>query len=162
VKKLPCVLSQESGSPSVVPGATFAGRRFAPQENGEIVIPFTAQPGPQPLILHDGAGFASLETITLAGEAYELDAGFHFEREQLLAGGKATLAVRPRLLLNDQPVSVKLLDKVQLVLTSTDLDGIASTTTVANFKLDDDREATHEISCCCKTGSRRRSRFSRR
>ena len=114
-----------------------------PRATGEIILPFTAQPGPQTVLLHDGAGFASLETITLAGEAYSLTGGFHLEREQLLAGGEATLAVRPRLELNGQPVSAKLLEKTSLTLTSTDHDGIATTATVVDFKLHDDRESTH-------------------
>ncbi|MFN0128566.1 MAG: hypothetical protein ACKV19_17985 [Verrucomicrobiales bacterium] len=122
---------------------TFAGRRFDPAANGEIVIPFTAQPGPQPVILQDGAGFASLETITLAGEAYALTAGFHIEREQILAGGQANLAVRPRLELNGQPVSATLVEKPVLTLTSTDHDGISTTVTLVDFKLHDDLESTH-------------------
>jgi len=123
--------------------ATFAGRRIDPAANGEIILPFTAQPGPQTVLLHDGSGFASLETIALAGEAYQLAGGFHVEREQLLAGGQATLAVRPRLELNGQPVSAALLEKTTLTLTSTDHDGIATTTTLPEFKLRDDRESTH-------------------
>ncbi len=122
---------------------TFAGRRLDPAANGEIVIPFTAHPGPQPVILHDGAGFASLATIGLAAEAYELTAGFHVEREQVLSGAQAMLAIRPRLVLNGQPVSAALIEKPVLTLTSADNYGIATTATIVDFKLHDDRESTH-------------------
>ena len=123
--------------------ATLAGRRLDPAANGEIILPFTAQPGPQTVMLHDGAGFTSLETVTLAGEAYALAGGFHVEAEQALAGGEAVLAVRPRLELNGQPVSAALLEKPVLTLTSTDHEGIATTATVPDFKLHDNRESTH-------------------
>jgi len=123
--------------------ATFAGRRLDPATTGEIILPFTAEPGPQTVLLHDGTGFTSLETITLAGEAYTLTGAFHVEREQLLAGGQAVLAVRPRLELNGQPVSAALLEKTTLTLTSTDHDGIATTASVVDFKVHDARESTH-------------------
>ena len=122
---------------------TMAGRRINADENAEMIVPFTAQPGPQALVLHDGTGFSSLETVTLAGESYQLAGGFHVEREQLLAGAQATLVVRPRLQLNGQPVSARLLEKPSLTLVSTDQDGIATTVTLPEFKLHDDRESTH-------------------
>jgi hypothetical protein len=122
---------------------TMAGRRINADENAEMIVPFTAQPGPQALVLHDGTGFSSLETVTLAGESYQLAGGFHVEREQLLAGAQATLVVRPRLQLNGQPVSARLLEKPSLTLVSTDQDGIATTVTLPEFKVHDDRESTH-------------------
>ena len=125
--------------------ATFAGRRFDPQENGEIVLPFTAQPGAQNVLLHDGAGFASLENIDLAAEAYSLEAAAHIEREQLLAGGQAIVAIRPRLELNGREVSVALLEKPVLTLTCVDLDGIVTTTVRRDLSFADAKETTAAI-----------------
>ncbi len=131
----------------VIPNAaaTFAGREFRAGENGEVVLPFTAQPGPQPLVVHDGTGFASLQTVALAGEAFALQAAFHVDREALVAGARAVLAVRPDVRLNGEAVSVALLENVQLTLTSTTLDGIASTKALAPFKLEDGVEAVLEF-----------------
>ncbi|MGI8605317.1 MAG: hypothetical protein ACR2OZ_20275 [Verrucomicrobiales bacterium] len=121
------------------------GRRFDADKNGEIIIPFSNEPGSRPVVLHDSAGFATLETVELLAESYVLEAGFHVERETLLVGNKSRVAVRPRLLLNGISVSAALLDKTKLTVTSTDLDGIATTSVVSPFNLADDREVTHDF-----------------
>ncbi|MDA0813763.1 MAG: hypothetical protein O3C21_15405, partial [Verrucomicrobia bacterium] len=130
-----------------VPGAYawLNGKRFDQDEEGEIAIPFSNQPGSQQIILADGNGFATLGTLSLQGETYGLTAGFYIDREQLLAGSDATLAVRPNFTLNGAAADVALLDEVTLTIVSTDLDGVQSTATVPDFKLFAHKESTHRL-----------------
>ena len=109
--------------------ALLGTRRFDSGEGGRILIPFSEQPGDQPVILADGTGFTSLESISLAGESYDLKAGFHVARESLLPGLTAKLAIRPALLLNGRPTALGTLEKVRLTISSTTLDGIPATST---------------------------------
>ncbi len=102
-------------------------RRFDNKEDGRILIPFSERPGEQNVILGDGSGFTTLEKVNLAGENYELKAGFHVPRESLLPGVTAKLAIRPALLLNGRPTILAALGKVRLTISSQSLDGIPST-----------------------------------
>jgi len=124
--------------------AWIAGHEYKPQEGGTIVVPFSTEPGQQPVVLMRG-DFASLQQFSHQSEQYELTAGFHVDREALLSGRKAQVAIRPVLAINSEPISLKFLEDVTLVITSTDLDGVSSTMIVNDFKLSEDREATYEF-----------------
>ncbi len=130
-----------------VPGGFvwMQGKRYDANENGEIVIPFSNRPGSKQILLQDGQGFASLENLNLLSERYQLSAGFYVDREQLLAGKEASLAVRPQFTLNGAPADVSLLEDVVLTLTSTDLDGVSATATVPDFKLYAHKESIHRL-----------------
>ena len=69
----------------------MGGRRFDPEESGEILIPFSTEPGEREIILNDGNGFARSAKLRLEGERYGLNAGFYVDRESLLAGHEATI-----------------------------------------------------------------------
>ncbi len=128
-----------------VPGAYvwMQDKRYDPEESGKIVIPFSNSPGSQSIILNDGQGFATLENLVLQGENYNLKTGFYVDREALIDGQEAVLAVRPQFTLNGLPSDVKLLEEVILTLTSKDFDGVESTATVDDFKLFPHKESTH-------------------
>jgi hypothetical protein len=132
-----------------VPGAAawVDGRRFTMDEkSGRIIVPFTADQGEKQIVVSDAAGeFATLANITHHAEQYELDARFHIEREQLLAGRKATLAIRTTLRVHGQPVPIGLLEEPRLILTATNLDGISSTEEITDLKLDGTNLFTHEF-----------------
>ncbi|MEA3208203.1 MAG: hypothetical protein QOE70_1260 [Chthoniobacter sp.] len=121
------------------------GRKLTPDaKSGFIVVPFTAQPGTKPIILADPTGeFATLTQFEHHGEQYRLDAQFHIEREQLLGGRDATLAVRAGLLLDDAQVSLDLLQEPRLTLTTTTLDGVSTTKEIKDVKLDPAKVFTH-------------------
>lgn len=104
------------------------GRRYTPDEKaGKIVIPFTQRSGTKPVILADAAGtFASLAQLAHHEENYTLDARFHIEREQLLAGRQATLAIRAALLVGEKAAPLELLQELNLTLSATTLDGITT------------------------------------
>ena len=129
-----------------VPTATLwlAGALYTPDKDGAIVAPFSAQPGRQPIVLSVG-GFSSLDSFTQEDENYQLSAAMHVDREQLLSLRKAKLIVRPRLELGGTPVLLKVLEDVRLVIHSVDLDNVATTKEVADFKLYEDRESVYEF-----------------
>lgn len=129
-----------------VPTATLwlANTLYTPNKEGQLVVPYSNEPGNQPIVLNDG-GFSSLSFFEQRAETYSLSAGIYVDREQLLSRRKATLLVRPRLMLADTPISLKALEDVRLVITSTDLDGIATTKEIPNFKLYEDRETLQEF-----------------
>jgi hypothetical protein len=135
----------EAHQPVKNAGVWLGERRFGCDQDGRAVIPFTTQPGQQILVIEDDKGFASLAPADLAAENFQFHAGIHVPREALRPGALATIAIRPTLTVAGQPVSLDRLRDVRLVLTSTDLDGIPSTTTISDFKIESDREATHEL-----------------
>jgi hypothetical protein len=129
-----------------VPDATVwvGGQEYTPGADGSVLVPFSTSPGRRPVILSRGE-FSSLDHIDHQPEHYALTAGLHIDRESLLTQRLAQVMVRPGVSLNGKPVSVSVLDDVQLRITSTDLDGIPTSTEVPNFKLFEDRESTHDF-----------------
>ncbi len=119
------------------------GKRYDPDATGTILIPFSNNPGTQPIILQDGQGFAALERLKLEAESYALTAGFYVDREALIANEDATVAVRPNFTLNGAPCDLALLEDVILTITSTDLDNVPATSTVPDFELLAHKETTH-------------------
>ncbi len=137
----------ESAQPVKDAVAWVDGRRLVPDaKTGFIVVPFTKEPGTKPVILADAAGsFATLTQFEHHAESYRLDARIHIEREQLLARRKATIAIRPTLLLGDEPVSLALLEDVRLTITTTTLDGIATSTEIPSVTFDPANAYTHSF-----------------
>lgn len=150
----------------------LSGHEYVADKSGEITVPFTHQPGRQPVVLvakasrlgqgkeegnTDARGihheYACLDYFQHEGEAFALSAGIFVDRESLLSRKKATVVVRPQLTLNGTPVSSKLLEQVKLQIVSTDHDGVASSTEIPDFKLFEDRESTHEFSVPPRTQS---------
>ncbi len=112
-----------------VPEATawFGGREFRPDARDEIRIPYGSG-GASRLLLQSGA-LVSVVNFTLAPERYELHAGFHVEREQLIAGATAQVLVSPTLRLAGEVVDPALLSEVTLELRAVDRHGISSSVT---------------------------------
>ena len=135
----------ESHAPVTDGAVWFGGRKVECDKEGRALIPFSTNPGNRTLVLEDGTGFASLSRFNHPGEYYELTAGFHVDREALRPGALAKIAVRPLLRVEGQPVSLKNLSDVRLVLSAMDLDGIATATTIGDFKINSDRESVHEF-----------------
>ncbi|MFM8878157.1 MAG: hypothetical protein ACKOKG_03320, partial [Verrucomicrobiota bacterium] len=112
--------------------AWLDGRRWeADPKDGRIQIPFTANPGRRPIVLSDAEGrLASLAEFEHHAENYALEAWFHLDPEQCVAGAEAVLAVRSSLRIGDHAASPELLSEPRLTLTTVTHDGVASTTTV--------------------------------
>ncbi|MCE9531461.1 MAG: hypothetical protein K8T89_10125 [Planctomycetes bacterium] len=117
---------------------------YKADKDGLVIVPFTAAPGRRPIVISRG-DFASLDFINHEPEQYRLAAGIHVDRESLITQKVAPVLIRPGLFLNNIPVSLKLLEEVNLRITSVDHSGIPSSVDVPNFKLFEDRESVHEI-----------------
>ncbi len=122
----------------------LAGHQYEPDENGQILVPYTERGGHQPIVITHG-DFSSLGFFRHDQERYELQAGFYVDRESLLERNSAQLLVRPALLLNGTPMTLSVLQNVQLRITATDHNGITSSKEVKDFELFEDRESVHEI-----------------
>ncbi|MCH2062291.1 MAG: hypothetical protein MK194_01055, partial [Roseibacillus sp.] len=135
----------ETHKPAAGSAVWFGGRRYECDDKGRTLIPFSNEPGKRTPVIETTDGFASLTNFQHSTESYQLHAGIRLDREALRPGAKATIMVRPTLTVAGQPISLTRLEKVRLVLVSTDLDGISTTSTVNDFKVASDRESTHEI-----------------
>jgi hypothetical protein len=126
--------------------AILGGQRYQADESGEIIIPFTNQPGNQSVILTDGNGFAQRESIPLAGEAYELDTNPFVNHESLLSGKIANVALRPFLTLNGSPMDLGLLEDVEVDITAHNIDGVSAVKSAKNLKLENGKDAVLKFS----------------
>lgn len=120
------------------------GHEYRADEDGEIVVPFSTNPGSQQVVLYDGK-IASLESFEHSAENYALEAHFYIDREQLQPRAKAKLLVRPILRINAEPADGKVLEEVKLTITSTDLDGVTTTEEIPGFELHNKKESVHEM-----------------
>lgn len=127
------------------------GRRFdADPKTGRVLLPFAETEATKPMVVTNAQqAFASLAELRQSAEAYQLDADFHVEREQLLSGRKAKLAVRAALWAGNPGegarVPLELLKDAKLTLTSTTLDGISTSQEIAAPKLEVGTLFTHEF-----------------
>ena len=122
----------------------LSGHEYAADEDGDILIPFTTEPGRQAIIL-TAQGRSSLHFFQHQAERYQFRAGFYVDRESLLSNRKAKVIVRPSLTLNGTPVSLTSLKDLRLLVTSTDHDGTNTTQDLADFRVYEDRESEHEF-----------------
>ena len=134
----------EAGRHVKTASAWFGGRDYLPDERGEILVPFSTRPGDRKLVLRAG-NRSSMATMQHRGESYALHGNAHVEREQLVAGQKAKVLVRPQLQLDGHEVALELLQQRVLVVIATDLDGLQTTQEVRDPQLVDERELVHEI-----------------
>ncbi|MDY0165019.1 MAG: hypothetical protein RBS80_00660 [Thermoguttaceae bacterium] len=120
------------------------GHQYEPDDRGRIVVPYTTRPGRQKIILVDGDR-ATLDAFRHEREVYRFDAGFHLERESIIAGQQAELIIRPTLRLGGAVQPIGLLENVRLTVAATDPDGVASGQTVTGFELDATGETVHRF-----------------
>jgi len=129
-----------------VRGATahFGGVEYPADEQGDILLPFSTDPGEKKLVLRHGDR-SSLVPFAHAAERYELSNHVHVDGEALIAGNTARMVVRPQLRLTDQPVSLQLVEEPVLTIVATDLDGLATTQEVRDATFSDQAEFTHSF-----------------
>ncbi len=120
------------------------GRTYAADSEGRIVVPYAEADVTRNLLLVDD-GFASIQLVRHRSENYELQAGFLLDRQSLIAGTQASMAVRVRLSCNGRPVSIELLEEPALTIVATDVDGVATTQVVGSLDLDDGDDLEHKF-----------------
>ncbi|MGC4004300.1 MAG: hypothetical protein QM811_14750 [Pirellulales bacterium] len=135
----------------------FGGQDYRADAKGNILIPFSANPGNQPIVLTatltsdavkgiaQTSEISTLARLETEAESYALEAGFYVDREALLKRKKAMLAIRPALRVNGVSTAIKLLEDVKLRIVATDLDGVVTTQEIEDVRLFEDRETTHEF-----------------
>ena len=117
-----------------------AGRRYQADESGQIMLPFSTQPGMRNAIISSG-GFHCLQKFNQSAETYQFNAAMLLDRENLLTSNEASVIIRPSLTVNNSTqVPVELLDNQQLIVTVVDLDGVKTTKSITDFELHDDQE----------------------
>ncbi len=118
--------------------AWLDGRRFeADAVSGRITLPFSQAGGERPLVVSDAAGeFAVLSRFQPVEEQYRLEAGFHLEREQMVAGAEVRAGIRFFLMLGDLRLDPALLKEAVLTVASQGADGIPSTREIRDPKFD--------------------------
>lgn len=122
----------------------LAGTLYEPTKDGVITTPFNNEPGSRPIVLTSGR-FSTLSRFDQQAENYSLTAGIYVDRETLLGRRKAHVLIRPSLSIDGTPISVKSLEEVRLVVTSTDLDGVPTTKTIEKFELFDGKESVFDF-----------------
>ncbi|MDX1927043.1 MAG: hypothetical protein SFV81_11025 [Pirellulaceae bacterium] len=122
----------------------LGGRTYEPDSNGKIILPFAEQNVTRNLMLVDG-DFAAIQLFVHRSETYELQAGFLLDRQTLVAGTQASLAIRTRLNCNGRPISIELLEEPSLTITATDVEGIATSQVVSGLNLDDGDDFVHKF-----------------
>lgn len=122
----------------------LSGRRFDANDKGEILIPFAQKTKVRDVVL-GSSDFASLYRLTHLSERYDFHAAFLIDRQALVAGRQAKVAVRSQLTCNGRPVSVELLENVGLSIVATDADGIQTSQHVSDLDLSNLAEWTHEF-----------------
>ncbi|MAB89974.1 MAG: hypothetical protein CMJ90_11005 [Planctomycetes bacterium] len=134
----------ESGEHLKDASIVLGAREFHADDAGEVLIPYSTQPGSKKIVLKRGA-VATLESFQHQAERYALRAGIYIDRESLLAGKTAPVIIRPTLVLNGRTVSLELLEDPKLTLKYINQDGIVSVVEVGDLELQSDREAVQEI-----------------
>ncbi|MEM9492782.1 MAG: hypothetical protein AAGC55_26780, partial [Myxococcota bacterium] len=121
----------------------LGGREYRPREDGGIVVPFSTRPGLATVLLCHGR-LTERATFDHKAERYALSAGFFVAREQLLADGRAVVAIRPLLAIHGVRMPLGLIDEPTLVIEARDHRGVV-TRAEAALTLSDDEVATHEF-----------------
>lgn len=103
----------------------FAGREIAADERGEITLPFSTSAGQRVALLRSG-GRSQVIRFHHRAERYHLRAGFHVEREALIAGNTADVLIRPELTCAGAAVELALLDDIVVIVETTDRRGVSA------------------------------------
>ena len=122
----------------------MGGRTYTAGADGEILLPYSTQPGQQPIVLMNGP-IVTLDHIDHQAESYQLAAGIYVDRESLLSNRVAQVLVRPGLTVNGTPVSLEVLENVRLEITSVDLDDVSTSEVVSSVQLKDDQDLVHQM-----------------
>ena len=133
------------------------GQDYAPGKEGQILVPFTTgepnagtSPDPFATSIERKKGtlvrlgnYAEPFQFQHEQEKYALSADFWLDRESVVAGGTATLVVKPTLLAAGQPADLGLIEEPVLEIRAVDAEGVASTQRKTGLHFDNRREFVH-------------------
>jgi hypothetical protein len=134
----------DSGNTRPTATVELGTRSFTADKDGAILVPYSEQDAETSILLVDGPT-ATVESFQHRREAYELEIGVLVESQNLLSGAKGGIVVRPQLLCNDVPVPIQNLEDAQIVIVTTNQDGIQSTQTVPIEKLSSEQDIAHQF-----------------
>jgi len=121
------------------------GSLYEHDDDGKIMLPFSTQPGIAKAVVTQG-DFSSLRPFNHVGENYQFEAAIYLDRESLTRSNKAKVLIRPSLkIVGGNPVPVSILESPKLVVTATDLDGIATKKVIDGLKLSEAVETVCEF-----------------
>ncbi len=122
-----------------------AGRRYKPDDEGRVLVPFSTQPGRANAIIMQ-QDFSCLQAFDHAAEQYQFKSSIVLDRELLTRSNQAKVLLRPSLRIgNDHPVPVSLLKNVKLVVTTRNQDDIPATKTFDHFELSESKATMLEF-----------------
>ena len=123
----------------------FGNQHFHADKNGSILIPFsTSGDASKQLIVRDG-DFAIQHEFKHRSEQYTLAVSAFIDRQHALAGQLAKIVIRPRLSLQQVPVSLADLEDLSLHITATTIDGIKAREVLRDFQLNEVDAFAHEF-----------------
>ena len=110
------------------------------EKNGRIIIPYTKNTHTSKgVLLHEG--LAQLIDLQRTNENYQLKAAFVLLPESIIMGNKATIIIRPNLLINGRKADLNLLKEVKCTLaTSNFIDDIPVTKVYDKLKINANNE----------------------
>ncbi|MEL7497789.1 MAG: hypothetical protein AAFN77_09280 [Planctomycetota bacterium] len=121
------------------------GQRYQPDDDGNIQIPFSTQPGRTKAIVTQG-DFSALHEFNHLSEQYRFTAAMILDRENLTRTNQAKLIIRPSLTVSGATSApVSLLKDHKLEITTISLDGLPSTRTIDDFEFDGAQETVCEF-----------------
>lgn len=122
----------------------FGAKQYPSDEDGTITVPYSTNPGLRNIVLQH-KGFASLDRFSHRSENYALVSGIYVDRESLIGGGSAEIAIRPSLRINGSPATVSILENVRVRISTTDRDGVSTTKVIEDVELSDENAFTTTI-----------------
>lgn len=111
-----------------------AGREWLADDDGRITLPLLPQPLTRQAVLMDDE-IAIPVLFAQYSESYNFTASMRINRQQLQAGQMADLVIRPRLAMSGTLVDPSMVEKVTVVITGKDQDGIETNRRFENLKL---------------------------
>ncbi|KAI9204038.1 uncharacterized protein BJ171DRAFT_582414 [Polychytrium aggregatum] len=104
----------------------ISGRSFAPEANGEIVVPFAASAETvSALVTHKG--LTRKCTLSRVTETYDVNVTYILNKESFVRGATAKVALNITNLLHNEPASLELISDAKVEVTLLDLLGVKRT-----------------------------------
>ena len=112
---------------------------------GRILIPYEKYiSSGQAILVHNE--FAHLQNFTRLSEEYSFDASFILHPESIIMGNDATILIRPKLELNKRRWDLKLIENLQIILTTISyVDNIPITKFFENLNVNENNEIAVEF-----------------